>query len=314
MNWTCKACITVPKLIDVVPYIEPVSKTSFYLGYQQARNRIVIAFMGSEYFENWIHNLDFTKVPFPSCEASGCQIHRGFYTAYLSVRSKLIAELTKLTMKYPGAGIHLTGHSLGGALVNVCLLDLQSQSFHVTWFKNKRENNGDCHHSNTDLPDFSLGFTVESTSPTMDLINLQNFKFSSNLNVDFESESLTISFAEKLSYPQITLGAPRVGDPLLSKFLRDSNQKNPGDPSSILRIINEKDPIVHVPFTWLGFNHASREIFYTNSFSKYVECSTSNLEDPICAASQVWTTLEQLKDRMEFHDEYFNHEMNPDDC
>jgi hypothetical protein len=52
----------------------------------------------------------------------GMKAHRGIYTTYLSVRDSLLNALRKYLLHNPR--IVITGHSLGGALSNICALDL----------------------------------------------------------------------------------------------------------------------------------------------------------------------------------------------
>jgi hypothetical protein len=53
---------------------------------------------------------------------SGVKGHRGIYDGYQSIRSELIQVITSLLPRNPK--IIITGHSLGGALSNICALDL----------------------------------------------------------------------------------------------------------------------------------------------------------------------------------------------
>ncbi|MEE9205049.1 MAG: lipase family protein [Nitrospirales bacterium] len=50
-----------------------------------------------------------------------CAVHRGFYLAYHAVRDAIVKEVKALSPSH----IYVTGHSLGGALATLGVLDLQ---------------------------------------------------------------------------------------------------------------------------------------------------------------------------------------------
>lgn len=83
---------------------------------------IVVAFRGSYNIKNWIADLDFTKVSYPSC--SGCEVHKGFYEVYLSMCTGMLADVQTLMNANPGAKIHVTGHSLGAAVAVHAAVDM----------------------------------------------------------------------------------------------------------------------------------------------------------------------------------------------
>jgi len=55
----------------------------------------------------------------------GGGVHGGFMDAYLSIRSELQQKIVSALLSNP-ADIYVTGHSLGGALANICAYDLAS--------------------------------------------------------------------------------------------------------------------------------------------------------------------------------------------
>jgi len=56
-----------------------------YVGFNAARNAIVVVFRGTLpwLIKNWIQDFNYFKVPFADC--GGCEVHRGFYYAYLEL-------------------------------------------------------------------------------------------------------------------------------------------------------------------------------------------------------------------------------------
>ncbi|ETV91443.1 hypothetical protein H310_13986 [Aphanomyces invadans] len=99
--------------------------------------RIIFAFRGTDSKANIKTDFEIKLEPFPWLppESDGSQtpfVHRGFLTAYATVRDKCHAALRDLLRRYDGQGhasdsvqIYCTGHSLGGALATLAALDLK---------------------------------------------------------------------------------------------------------------------------------------------------------------------------------------------
>jgi Lipase (class 3) len=103
------------------------------------RNTIVIAFRGTDNATNWGSNLQLARVRVPedffpqdqhgccSCQPS-LQLHGGFWNTYNSVRKQLFKCIEKiLENEQDGKLLHffVTGHSLGGALSELCAFELR---------------------------------------------------------------------------------------------------------------------------------------------------------------------------------------------
>lgn len=60
---------------------------------------------------------------YPKCK--DCRVHVGFYEAYQEIAHEIKAQVQTILSKYRDAVIHVTGHSLGGALAVISSLDLR---------------------------------------------------------------------------------------------------------------------------------------------------------------------------------------------
>lgn len=89
---------------------------------------IVVAFRGSVSARNWIENLKFAKepTPWPLNGDNDCKVHTGFLDSYLDVQEIVRTAVSELLETNPKAKIVVTGHSLGGALSEICAADLKS--------------------------------------------------------------------------------------------------------------------------------------------------------------------------------------------
>lgn len=63
------------------------------------------------------------------------KVHKGFYTAYLSVRDTLLAILYSITNQFNKWSIIVTGHSLGGSLATLAAYDLATITYVILVLK-----------------------------------------------------------------------------------------------------------------------------------------------------------------------------------
>jgi hypothetical protein len=128
-DWDCGPC----KAADPA-FVPKVFTASSVLGEgmqcfvgQAPGNDIVVSFRGSSNIENWIDNIDFKKKDvYPKCDS--CEVHEGFYNAWLSVKDDVVAEVTRLHEADASARIFVTGHSLGAAVASLCATELGASS------------------------------------------------------------------------------------------------------------------------------------------------------------------------------------------
>ncbi len=104
-------------LLDGCTFLDHGSTQGFVAHTDSA---ILISFRGTESLNDWIANLDVFSTSKPYGE-----VHRGFVEAFEEVRTELVNTLRNLD---PGHKvIHITGHSLGGALATIAACELRSE-------------------------------------------------------------------------------------------------------------------------------------------------------------------------------------------
>ncbi|TYZ60198.1 hypothetical protein PybrP1_003520 [[Pythium] brassicae (nom. inval.)] len=73
-----------------------------------------------------------------------------------------------------------------------------------------------------------------------------------------------------------TFGAPRAGNAEFSAALRNASL-------DVFRVTHFRDVVPHLPPTWIGFQHTTREVFYDEFQSDYRLCSEDSGEDMACS-------------------------------
>lgn len=76
-------------------------------------------------------------------ECANCTVHAGFLSSWLSSRETILSSIEAAKQKHPGYTIHITGHSLGGAVGLLAALDFQARNWRpvVTTFGEPRVGN-----------------------------------------------------------------------------------------------------------------------------------------------------------------------------
>lgn len=95
-------------------------------------SQIAVAFRGTANAENVALDLDFRLAPLRLCGPgqlpAGCAVHCGFGRGYAALAPELLRELRAITRRHPGGAAAMrvcaTGHSFGGALAALLLLQL----------------------------------------------------------------------------------------------------------------------------------------------------------------------------------------------
>mmetsp|Transcript_17553 Transcript_17553/g.68086 ORF Transcript_17553/g.68086 Transcript_17553/m.68086 type:complete len:772 (-) Transcript_17553:57-2372(-) len=84
---------------------------------------ITITFRGTDSLKNWLTNLDFipTDEAFPARYGKmGVTVHGGFNSALMCVWEEIQSVVNEAFERHPDLRLFISGHSLGGALANLC--------------------------------------------------------------------------------------------------------------------------------------------------------------------------------------------------
>lgn len=92
---------------------------------RDSTQEIIVSFRGTATVQNWLDDLDMTKVIFPYAAGAG-YIHRGFLNAYQRVRTRILNVLGDLIVEYPTYSVVFVGHSLAGAVATIAAGDTGS--------------------------------------------------------------------------------------------------------------------------------------------------------------------------------------------
>ncbi|MDF2921928.1 MAG: hypothetical protein K0R57_842 [Paenibacillaceae bacterium] len=85
----------------------------------ESRSHIIIAFRGTEDWNDLKRNMAAAQVDFPLSKQGG-KTHKGYTELYVSLRPGILLALKQCARNKP---LYIAGHSLGGALASLCALD-----------------------------------------------------------------------------------------------------------------------------------------------------------------------------------------------
>lgn len=122
IDWTCNTCNNNV----VLDYIVENKGSRAIMGYDKLTKTLFVAFRGSSNIQNWINNLQVSKIsPY---ENESIHVEKGFYTSYIDIKSQIFSNLHQLAKKYDSNQMSVTGHSLGAAQATLFSYDLLTNS------------------------------------------------------------------------------------------------------------------------------------------------------------------------------------------
>jgi len=119
-QWDCITCEPSIKL----EYVVEENGARALQGYDSYTNSIFVSFRGSSNIQNWIDNIQVSKIS-PYADTS-ISVEKGFYKAYNYIKPELLNNLPILAKRYNTNKLLITGHSLGAAMATLMTYDIVS--------------------------------------------------------------------------------------------------------------------------------------------------------------------------------------------
>ena len=150
-----------------------------FIAADHGKERIILAFRGTYSIANTIVDLSTVPQnyePYPGSDDGdqhpssprclNCTVHQGFYTAWSHTRKIVLEPLEELLSLHPHYGLHLVGHSLGGAVAALAGLEFQGHGWNptVTTFGEPRIGNSGLVKYIDDIFDLNRSIPTSDTS------------------------------------------------------------------------------------------------------------------------------------------------------
>ena len=163
---------SVPKLFFDLKFdrVIPIGFGSNFVTVGIKDDIAVVVFRGTDEIKDWYTNLNVRWQP-----VTHGRLHSGFWSAYKSLREKIVKEIGSPDLKH----IWVCGHSLGGAMALCCAYDLKNTtefplSGVVTFGQPKLADNALARQINSDLAGKYLA-VVADEDPVADTVPLCHF-------------------------------------------------------------------------------------------------------------------------------------------
>ncbi|KAF7726539.1 hypothetical protein EC973_008670 [Apophysomyces ossiformis] len=122
-EWRCANCDKTGKDVKLITTFDStILDTNGYIARSEKKKQIYVVFRGTVSTVNWL--ADFTFIPINYPPVKGAKVHAGFYKSYQEVSKKVITLVQQQLDEHPDYEVIVAGHSLGGALAVLGVLDL----------------------------------------------------------------------------------------------------------------------------------------------------------------------------------------------
>ena len=150
-NWSCKTCDSdVFLLNDIENHGERA-----LIGMYPENKLLFVAFRGSSNIQNWIDNVQFSKI----CNEDNICVETGFHKVFEFMKYDVYDAIFENLEKYDIQDILFSGHSLGASISTLMVYDIYDKidkNIHLYTFGSPRVGN----------EEFSRHFPIQSTRVT----------------------------------------------------------------------------------------------------------------------------------------------------
>jgi len=110
-------------------YVHPGLNGNAFVHVKLASGAEIVAFRGTINLDTAVADLETWKTDYDGCSSTGCSVHSGFYGSWQSIKSQ-VEQVTSNACK-TGTPLHMTGHSLGGAIATIAAFELHRKGCKV---------------------------------------------------------------------------------------------------------------------------------------------------------------------------------------
>ncbi|KAG9289572.1 hypothetical protein G9A89_002345 [Geosiphon pyriformis] len=121
-NWKCgQACRGITRDTKLLHWFHETSNKA-YVAVNDEKKAVIMSFKGTSDIPSVITDSKARLLNYPGVQ--NAKVHSGFWATYLGTRNETVGFIQKIFPQYRNYTFILTGHSLGGAIAILQLLDL----------------------------------------------------------------------------------------------------------------------------------------------------------------------------------------------